>query len=68
MARQWGIAARSGCGAGRRKETIRLAVLGFAVGEAGESPEPPPVRRAWIGIVASCQRLRDELIVRDSAT
>src|SRR5580692_12515789 len=43
-----------------REETIRLAVLGFAVGEAGESREPPPVRRAWIGIVANCQRLRDE--------
>src|SRR5580658_5875550 len=43
-----------------REETIRLAVLGFAVGEAGESPEPPPVRRAWIGIVATCQRLCDE--------
>ena len=43
-----------------REETIRLAVLGFAVGEAGESPEPPPVRRAWIGIVATGKRLRGE--------
>jgi hypothetical protein len=37
-----------------------LAVLGLAVGETGESPEPPPVRRARIGIVASGKRLCDE--------
>ena len=42
------------------EETIGLAVLGFAICEAWEPPEPPPVRRAWIGIVATCQRLRDE--------
>ena len=27
----------------------------IAVGEAVESPEPPPVGGAWIGIVATCQ-------------
>jgi hypothetical protein len=43
-----------------REETVRPAELGFAVGEAGESLELPPVRRAWIGIVATCQSLRDE--------
>jgi hypothetical protein len=46
-----------------REETIRFAVLGFAGGEAGESPERPPVCRVWIGIVATCQRLRDECSV-----
>ena len=43
-----------------REETILFSVLGFAVGEAGESPKPPPVRRARVGIVASCKGLRGE--------
>ena len=41
-----------------REVTILLSVLGFAIGEAGESPKPPPVRRARVGIVASCKGLR----------
>ena len=41
-----------------REEIILLSVLGFAVGEAGEPPKPPPVRRVRVGIVASCKDLR----------
>jgi hypothetical protein len=40
-----------------REETIGLAVLGFAVCEAREPPEPPPVRSAWNGIVTTGKRL-----------
>jgi hypothetical protein len=40
-----------------RKQAIELAVLGFAVGEARQPPEPSPVRSAWIGIVAIGKRL-----------
>jgi hypothetical protein len=43
-----------------REETIGLAVFGFAICEAWESPEPPPVRRARIGIVATGKRLCGE--------
>ena len=43
-----------------REEAIRLSVLGFAVGEAGEPPEPPPVRRAGVSIVALAKRLCGE--------
>ena len=42
------------------EETIGLAVLGFAIREAWEPPEPPPVRRARIGIVATGKRLCGE--------
>jgi hypothetical protein len=43
-----------------REESVRLLVFGFAVGKAGKSAEPPPVRRARIGIVAAGQRLCGE--------
>jgi hypothetical protein len=48
---------------GTKSDSFRivLAVLGSAVGEAGESPKPPPVRRARVGIVASCKGLRGEV-------
>ena len=39
------------------EEPVRLLVLGLAVGEAWEPAEPPPVRRARVGVVASRQRL-----------
>jgi hypothetical protein len=43
-----------------REESILFAVLGFAVSEAGESPKPPPVRRARIGIISTGKRLCGE--------
>ena len=39
------------------EQAIELAVLGFAVGEARQAPEPSPVRSAWIGIIAIGKRL-----------
>ena len=43
-----------------REETIRFAVLGFAIGEAGQSTESTPAGSAQIGLVASRQELRSE--------
>ena len=43
-----------------REEAIRPLVLGLAVRETGQSADPPLVRRARVGIVASRQGLRGE--------
>ena len=42
------------------KQAVRSLVLGFAVRKAGEPAEPPPVRRARVGVVASGEGLRCE--------
>ena len=41
-----------------REEAIRLSVFRFAVGEAGQSSKPPPVRRAGVSVVPLGQCLR----------
>ena len=43
-----------------RERAIGLAVLGFAIGEARQPPEPSPVCSAGVGIVATGKRLCSE--------
>jgi hypothetical protein len=50
---------QDGVASGRasREEAVRLSVFRFAVREAGEPPEPSPVRRAGVSVVSLGQCL-----------
>ena len=56
--RHWVLLSTVAVQAHEREEAVRLSVFRFAVGEAGKPPEPPPVRRAWVSVVALGQCLR----------